>query len=531
MGAYVNSGNLSFQDVRESKIYVDKTGLLEYTNEMLNTEQRYICNSRPRRFGKTITAEMLAAYYGKGCDSRVLFEGLKISKSDSFEKHLNQYDVIHLDMADIRSENTDCIDIVDYIHREVIKELKTYYPGVIEEDDRTLQSALFRIHEQTGARFVVIIDEWDDIFRQEKQNISAQKDYVELLRALFKGARSRRFIKLAYMTGILPIKKYNNESALNNFREFTMLHPSLLAEYIGFTEAEVVELCQEYQMNFEEMKHWYDGYCLGNELHVYNPKSVIDAIECREIENYWTETSEYENLKNYICMDFDGLKDIIVQLFAGGRYPVNISGFKNDLVSFRRRDDILTVLVHLGYLAYDKKMKEVYIPNEEVRIAYLDAIEDNDWTPVIEAVQASNRLLHATWEKDTDAVAEGVERVHMANTSILSYNNENALSCVITLAYYNAVNEYTLIREMPAGKGYADIVFLPRKSSDKPAMLVELKYDKTPQSAIEQIKERQYPEALKEYEGKVLLVGISYDKESKAHGCVIEEWEREGGRT
>lgn len=365
MGAYVNSGNLSFQDVRESKIYVDKTGLLEYTNEMLNTEQRYICNSRPRRFGKTITAEMLAAYYGKGCDSRVLFEGLKISKSDSFEKHLNQYDVIHLDMADIRSENTDCIDIVDYIHREVIKELKTYYPGVIEEDDRTLQSALFRIHEQTGARFVVIIDEWDDIFRQEKQNISAQKAYVELLRALFKGEHSRRFLSLVYVTGIYPIGKYNSESALDNFDEFTMLDSDLLAEYIGFTEAEVIDLCRKYQMDFSEMKHWYDGYCLDDEAHVYNPKCVIDTILYEEIGNYWTETSEHEILENYIRMDSDGAKNIILQLFAGERYPVG----------YWCKDDMLQQLVHLGYLTYDRKMKEVYIPNEEVRVAYRNVIK------------------------------------------------------------------------------------------------------------------------------------------------------------
>lgn len=524
MGAYVNGGNLSFQDVRESKIYVDKTGLLEYTNEVLHTEQRYICNSRPRRFGKTITAEMLAAYYGKGCDSRALFEGLKISGSDSFEKHLNQYDVIHLDMADIRSENADCMHIVDYIHREVIKELKECYPDVIEEGDRTLQSALFRIHEQTGARFIVIIDEWDDIFRQEKHNISAQKAYVELLRALFKGERSRRFIELAYMTGILPIKKYNNESALNNFDEFTMLDSDLLAEYVGFTEAEVAGLCQKYQMDFDEMKHWYDGYVLDENLHIYNPKSVTDAIRRKKIANYWRKTGQYESLKDYIKMNFDGLKDMVVRMFSGGRCKVNVNRFENDLVNIKCRDDVLTILIHLGYLAYDKNTKEAYIPNEEVRTVYYDAIEDNGWTPVIEAVRASDRLLKATWEKDAEAVARGIEQAHMANTSILSYNNENALSCVITLAYYNAVNEYTLIREMPAGKGYADIVFLPRKCSDRPAMVVELKYDKTPESAIEQIKERQYPEALKEYQGKMLLVGINYDKESKTHDCVIEDW-------
>ncbi len=526
MGAYINRSNRNFKNARESKIYVDKTGLLEYTNAVLDTEQRFICNSRPRRFGKTMAASMISAYYAKGCDSRELFEGLEIAKSDSFEKHLNRYDVIYLDMAEIRSENKNFKETIHSIHKNVIEELNERYPNILKEEDRLLPAALFKVYEKTGSRFIVVIDEWDDVFRQEKYNTGAHKAYLEFLRALFKNDRSRECIKLAYMTGILPVKKYSNESMLNNFTEFTMVRPSRLAEYVGFTEAEVIGLCRKYRMNFEEMKHWYDGYCLGKELHVYNPQAVIEAIHCREIENYWTGTSEYDKLQAYINMNFDGLKDMVVQMFAGGRCKVNVDRFKNDLVSIKRKDDVLTILIHLGYLAYDKNTKEAYIPNEEVRSVYYDAIEDNGWTPVIEAVQASDRLLRATWEKDADAVARGIEQVHMANTSILSYNNENALSCVITLAYYNAVNEYTLIREMPAGKGYADIVFLPRKCSDKPALVVELKYDKTPESAMEQIKERQYPEALKEYRGKMLLVGINYDKESKTHDCVIEGWEK-----
>ncbi len=529
MGRYVNRGSASFKRARESDIYVDKTGLLEYTNSVINTEQCFVCSSRPRRFGKSMTAGMLSAYYGKGCDSRELFEDLKIAQSGSFEKHLNQYDVIHLDIAYLRNQIKDSLKIVSYMQECVIEELRIIYPGVLTDEDTMLPFALSKLHYETGAGFIVVIDEWDMIFREDKFNQKAQEEYIALLRGLFKGEQSKDFIRLAYITGIFPIKKYNNESALNNFDEFTMLDAAMIAEYVGFTEEEVKALCQKYQMDFEAMRHWYDGYTLNENLHIYNPKSVVDAIRRRKIANYWSGTSEYENLQNYISMNFDGLKDMAVQMFSGGRCKVNVSRFKNDLISIKRRDDVLTVLIHLGYLAYDERTKEAYIPNEEVRTVYYDAIEDNNWIPVVEAVQASDRLLRATWEKDADAVAEGIERVHMANTSILSYNNENALSCVITLAYYNAVNEYTLIREMPAGKGYADIVFLPRKSSDKPAMIVELKYDKTPESAIEQIKERQYPEALREYQGNVLLVGISYDKESKTHGCVIEEWEREGG--
>jgi hypothetical protein len=223
-------------------------------------------------------------------------------------------------------------------------------------------------------------------------------------------------------------------------------------------------------------------------------------------------------------MNFQGLKDAIVHMMAGGRCPVNIETFENDMTSFRSRDDVLTMLIHLGYLAYNAATKEAYIPNEEVRSSYTNAVKNSDWTPVIQAIQNSNELLKATWNKEEARVAEMLEEVHMANTSVLTYNDENSLSCVITLAYYNAINEYILERELPAGKGYADIVFRPRKYSEKPAMVVELKYDKSAEGALRQIKEKQYMNALKEYQGNLLLVGINYDKETKKHSCIIEEW-------
>lgn len=332
-------------------------------------------------------------------------------------------------------------------------------------------------------------------------------------------------MKLAYLTGILPIKKYNSESALNNFDEFTMAAADILAEYVGFTEKEVDGLCEEYDMNFEEMQRWYDGYILEKDLHVYNPKSVVDAIRRKKIANYWTKTVTYEALQDYISMDFDGLKDVVVKMLAGGKCSVNTDTFENDMTSFKSRDDVLTILIHLGYLAYDGDKKEVYVPNEEVRTSFLNAVLGTDWTPVIQAIRRSDGLLSATLSRDAAAVAKGISEVHMANASILEYNDENAFSCVISLAYYNAVNEYTLIREFPSGKGYADIVFLPRRRSGKPAMVVELKYNKSAEGAIEQIKTKGYAQALEEYKGNLLLVGINYDKETKEHSCVIGEWE------
>lgn len=527
MGIYVNRGNNSFASARRSQIYVDKTGLLEYTNGVLGTEQCYICNSRPRRFGKSITAAMLAAYYGKNCDSRELFEGLEISGKPSFEKHLNRYDVIHLDMAYLLVQSKNASDAVAYMQKCVINELRTIYPDILTDEDCELPFSLSKINNAAGIRFVIIIDEWDAIFREAATDERGQQDYIRLLRGLFKGEQSKDFVVLAYLTGILPVKRYNSESALNNFKEFTMVNPRRLSEYIGFTEAEVRELCKKYHLDFQETARWYDGYSFRRIKHIYNPNSVVNAMLDGEYDNYWSNTASYKSLREYICMNFEGLRDLVVQMLAGARCKVDVDTFQNDMTSFRSRDDVLTALIHLGYLAYDADTGEAYVPNEEVRTAFVRAVKDTDWEPVTEAIRDSDRLLHATWNKEEDLVAEGIDKVHRGNTSILQYNNENALSCVVTLAYYNAVNDYTLIREMPSGKGYADIVFLPRRYSTKPALVVELKYDQSVESAVAQIKERRYPEALKEYRGNILLVGISYDKEEKRHFCKIEEWKKE----
>jgi hypothetical protein len=278
-------------------------------------------------------------------------------------------------------------------------------------------------------------------------------------------------------------------------------------------------------MNFEEAKRWYDGYSFQNPAHVYNPNAVVKAMQNGEYGSYWTDTASYTSLTDLIVMNFDGLKDCVLQMLAGERITVDVSMFENDMTTFRNRDDVLTLLIHLGYLAYDRR-RRAYIPNEEVKTSFYKAIRATNWTPVLEACRASDALLKATINGDCDAVAAGIDAVHMANTSILNYNDENALACVITLAYYNAINQYTLHREMPAGKGYADILFRPRKYSDCPAMVVELKMNQSAESALAQIKERRYVEALPDYEGKVLLVGVNYDRETKEHTCVIEKLER-----
>lgn len=525
MGIYCNPGNEGFKSALRSKIYIDKTGLLEYTNSVLDTEQRYMCISRPRRFGKSIAAEMMVAYYDKSCDSKELFQGLKIAESADFTEHLNQYDVLHIDINYFRGQSATAIETVENMQRFVIEELRENYPDGVSDDDCKLPVVLTKINNKYGAKFVIIIDEWDAIFRENRNDENAQKEYITLLRGLFKDAPSKKFLKLGYLTGILPIKKYGTESALNNFDEFTMVEADMLAEYVGFTEEEVIALYEEYGMDFEEAKRWYDGYHLAKDLYIYNPKSVVDSVRRKRIGNYWTSTETYESLKYYISMNFDGLKDAIIEMLAGGRCKVDTNTFENDMVSFQSKDDVLTVLIHLGYLAYDAETEEAAVPNEEVRAAFVRAIKKSNWKYVIDAISASDELLQATWRGDGEIVAEGIDKVHAAYTSILNYNNENALSCVISLAYYNAINEYTMVRELPTGKGYADVVFVPRKGSDKPAMVVELKWNQSADGAIAQIKEKQYVQALHEYQGNLLLVGVNYDKDSKKHECMIERME------
>lgn len=402
MGDFVNRGNNSFTSARKSRIYVDKTGFLDYTNSVIDTEQRYICVSRPRRFGKSLTAGMLAAYYDRSCDSRSLFENLKITRFPSFPEHLNQYDVIHLDIAYVLVQVKDPSKIAASLQEWVIEELKTIYPGILSEKDQMLPGALSKIYNKTRIGFIIIIDEWDAIFREEKYDTVAQREYIDLLRSLFKSEQSKSFVKLAYITGILPVKKYKSESALNNFDEFTMASPKGLAEYVGFTEQEVEELCRKYDMDFSEAARWYDGYSFPRMKHIYSPNSVVKAMLSGEYDNHWTKTVTYESLKDYISMNFDGLKDCVVQMLAGGRRGVNTDTFENDMTSFKSRDDVLTVLIHLGYLAYDREKREVYVPNEEVRTAFANAVQGADWAPVAQAIQRSKQLLEATIAVQSD---------------------------------------------------------------------------------------------------------------------------------
>lgn len=519
MGIYLNPGNTDFQRAINSEIYVDKSQLIEYTNKKLFTEQQFICVSRPRRFGKSMAANMLTAYYSRGCDSREMFSNLKISKADTFEKHLNKYNVIHINMVNFVNQGDDIGESLDYLSRRILHELKKEYSDVDCFDWTDIISVLGEIFDVKKVPFIFIIDEWDCVFRVHKNNMDSQTKYLNFLRNLLK---DQSYVALAYMTGILPIKKYGEHSAINVFYEYSMIDAEPISEFTGFTGEEVKLLCEKYDKPFEEMKRWYDGYNL-NGISIYNPKSVVESILRGQFNNYWTSTETYEALKVYIEMNFDGLKDTIIELLAGQKAVIDTTTFSNDMVTFETKDDILTLLVHLGYLTYDFYTKEVSIPNYEISEQFASTIKVMGWSEVANSLKLSDELLKSTLNCDAEKVAELIDKAHSENTSILKYNDENSLSCVISLAYYSARKIYTIERELPAGKGYADLIFQPRKNNSNPAIIVELKYDKTVVGAIQQIKEKQYSDCLKDYSGEILLVGINYNKDTKKHDCMIEK--------
>lgn len=528
MGIFVNPDNSAFQAALNARIYVDKSGLINYTNSVMASTDAFICNSRPRRFGKSITANMLTAYYSRGCDSEAMFAELEISKSADFKKYLNKYDVIHLDIQWCMEPAGGPEHVVSYISEKTISELKEYYSDVLINQTRSLPEALSQINAATGKKFVVIIDEWDVLIRDAATNQPVQNDYINFLRGLFKGTEPTKYIQLAYLTGILPIKKEKTQSALNNFEEFTMLSASELAPYIGFTEKEVQKLSVEYHQDFEKVKRWYDGYLLKDNQ-VYNPKAVVSVMLRGEFKSYWSETASYEAIVPLINMNYDGLKTAILEMLSGAEVKVETVTFKNDVENFANKDDVLTYMIHLGYLGYNQKWKTAFVPNEEIRRELFSAVESRSWNEMIKFQQDSERLLDDTLDMNEEAVAAQIEKIHTEYASAIQYNNENSLSSVLTIAYLSGMQYYFKpVREMPAGRGFADFVFVPKPEykSTYPALLVELKWNKNAITALEQIKNKKYPESILNYTGDVLLVGINYDKSSKEHQCMIEKYEK-----
>lgn len=553
MGQYLNPGKMSYQMAVNSDIFVDKTQMILFLNGLVNTQQRYVSVSRPRRFGKTMAADMICAYYDREADSRELFEALKVSESDtgigkkSWDDFLGAFDVIRIVMTTFTRNKKTFDEALDAMQKLVSREIKKKYPDVDYFDDKDLIQMIEDVYAENGQQFVIVIDEWDAVFREFPSDKEGQKNYLDFLRDLFK---DKSYIALAYMTGILPIKKYGKHSALNMFTEYSMMFPRQLARYTGFTEEEVSGLCKSYGRDFDTIKSWYNGYEVsdiippdpnyqelkatgkspeGTRYCLYSPLSVVEAVSTGVIKDYWNKTETYEALSDYIIKDYDGLKEAVTLLMDGARIHIDTSTYQNDMTTFTGKDDVLSLLIHLGYLGYDDVAGEIYIPNKEILDEFKTSTKGSEWVESFKAFDISQELLEATWAKNCDKVAEILEKAHDL-TGNKTYNDEAALSYAVQYAYYAAQKYYTTILELDSGKGYADIVFIPSpKFSDKPAMVIELKYNKDADTALSQIKNRNYPDRLEHYKGNILLVGIDYDKdvsstnqEYKHHKCVIE---------
>lgn len=513
MGQYLNPGNAGFQTIINREIYVDKSMFLAQTNKMLDTSQRFFTMLQPKGFGKTTSVQMLIAYYDKSCDSSSLFQKLNISNDSSYTQHLNKHNVICLDIQNFLHETHDINALIKYMNDVLAQELIQNY-DVNYFDKRKLSRVLGDIYVSTNETFIFIIDNWDCVFWETKNNKEAQERYLDYLRLLLKG---QTYVSMVYMTGILPIRS----QTLNMFDEFSMISSKPLTSFMGFTEHEVTSLCNQFHMDDQEMQNWYNGYHLEDNLSIYSPKSVVSALQRKNFQNYWSQTETYEALKIYIDLNYDGLKDTIINLLTGQHIYIETGTFQNDMTSFKSKDDILTLLIHLGYLGYDSTNKEVYIPNREVTDTFISSIKDSDWGAISNTLRNSQNLLLATWKSDEERVAKAIEQAHL-ETSILQYNDENALAYTIYLAYITARNQYTIIRELPSGKGFADLVFLPLY--DKPALLIELKWNQDADTAIKQIKEKRYDFGLEKYKNNLLLVGINYDIKTKIHTCKIEKY-------
>ena len=521
MGMFLNPDDIQLRDDRCNPFYVDKSFIIREMNNIVRQKSdKFICVSRPRRFGKTMAANMIAAYYTKGADSHDAFKGLNIESDPSFEEYINKYNVLKIDCGEIYYSKNNGRSFVEEITGFVIPEFRKQFPHLVFPDTCNIAQAIRTVYEEKKEQFVIILDEYDVIIREKnKEEIGS---YLSFLNGLFKGASITSAIALAYITGILPIVRDVVQSKLNNFTEYTMIEAYSLSPFIGFTKDEVRALSERNGMDMTELERWYDGYCVDG-VELYSPKSVIEALKKKKCGDYWTATGSYDAIRNYIEYNFEGIETDVTRMMAGEAVEVDVTSYQNTLENFNSKNDVFTYLIHLGYLAYDGETNTCRIPNNEIRKQWITVINySKKFKRQAEAMEASKTLLDATIKMDSDAVAKALDRSHELVTSNLSYNNEQSLQSAITFAYYYASSDYTIIKEMDTEKGYADVVMIPRTPKN-PALVIELKKDQNDGKAIRQIREKHYFSGLELYKGNTLLVGINYDSKTKEHKCIIEK--------
>ena len=547
MGNILNpSENNSFIKLANSKkyLFVDKTDFIEHINERINEDNCFLAITRPRRFGKTVTAHMLSAYYSKGYAGKNIFDNLEIANKPSFDEHLNKYDVIYIDMNSIcglykgylKKDNkiTGVKTLIDYLEYSIITDLRERedFAECLKKhqtENIGLLEALSNLRNDLNAQFIFIMDEWDLIYRDYRNDTQLQEDFIDLLRGLFKSDGGQACFALAYLTGILPIKKYNSQSALNCFDEYNMLAPGNYAPYFGFTEDEVAQIVKspDCKVSHQDLKEWYEGYKIKG-IDIYNPNSVCKAVSRNECISYWSGTSSNEEVVNLINMNFDGIKDNIIHLVEGSIIQFSCTTFQNDMVSIKTKDDIFSLLVCLGYLGCvddGGDYRLAYVPNKEIKQALMSIIRTQEWYERMETIKRSENLLKAILELDGITTAQLIQDVHNSPAvTLLDYNDEESLTyCVMTGLLWSTLGKYISRREEQAGKGRADLIYEPVLKGTVPLILIEFKYDGSAEEAINQIKNQEYFKRYSEQYRDIIIVGINYSTKTKDHQCLIEK--------
>ncbi len=538
MGVFVNPSIESFEENLNADIFVDKSLLIKELNQIVCTTNKYLCVSRPRRFGKTMAENMLCAYYGRNHDTSHIFNNLKIGKDEEarekYLKYLNAFNVLKIDCQSVwtsRMEKPFMQAMNDFVNEELIAE----FPEVSLSNDNSVATNILKIYNETKVKFVIFFDEYDMPVRYQLKESEFQ-EYLDFLVSLFKSSIMAPAVALGYMTGILPIIKDKFQSKLNNFTPVTIIYPGQYTDFTGFTKEEVKDLCAEYDVDYKECEDWFDGYKFTYNRRIdnkwvtfsqsiFNPYAIVNAIQSREFHSYWNGTGSYLSIKDYITYNFDGTKDDVVRMLSGQEVDINVTSFCNSLTDFRTRNDVFTYLIHLGYLAYNKEEETCYIPNKEIRQEWKNAIETiEDYSVVFKTLENSKRLLKLTLNCEEEAVTSALSDAQQFVTSPISYNNEQSMQSAINLAYFSATNQYFIFNELPSGKGYADVSFIPKRPGI-PAIIIELKKEQSAGKALEQIKNKQYFKPFNDYCGDVLFVGVNYD-ENKNYKCKIDKLQK-----
>lgn len=548
MGNILNPGNdnsfINLVKARDTRVFVDKTDFLEKTNTLFNTDGKLLAVTRPRRFGKTVTAHMLSAYYSKGYAGQNIFDKLEIANRASFAEHLNKHNVIYIDMNTIdglfdgysnKKQKVEGVnDLVDYFEYSIIKELKSsdIFSACLEKhqiENTGLLETLLAITQDLNTKLIFIMDEWDLVYREYCNDEALQKKFIKLLKNLFKADGGQDCFALAYLTGILPIKKYNSQSALNDFDEYNMLSPGDYAPYFGFTEDEIAKIVESpnCKVSHQDLKEWYEGYKIKG-VDIYNPNSVCKAVSRSECISYWSGTSSNEEFVRLINTDFKGIKEDIINLIEGEQVTFSCANFQNDMVTIKDKNDVFSLLVCLGYLGCsdtkNKYRKVAYVPNAEIKAVLMDIVREQNWYERMETIKRSDNLLKAIMELDGTTVSGVIQEIHNSSAvSLLDYNDEESLTyCVMTGLLWSTLDDYSCHREDQAGKGRVDLVYEPI-TGKFPLILIEFKYDGSAEEAIAKIKTQEY---FKRYTGQyrnIIIVGINYSTKTKDHQCLIEK--------